>query len=258
MYVFDVEGWPASPARLLSRWTGPGHSVSLATIGGRQYVLHADESLVAPIANGCLPDAASPVGGASEPTLTDVTDLSAPQQVGMLQLEINQPEHCLDALASGVSGSTHYQDVDDPDDTTFAMVSSWNAGLRIFDVRDPAHPTEVAYFNPGRYDLPLTPPDLTRGFSGLLGGLGHLSRGIDIAWAHVRYRPDTGQIWLTTQAGGFWVLELQPQVRARLDLPARPAVFPDGGPARVGSESVRTVGTAGLYCTLGATTAVAP
>jgi hypothetical protein len=259
MYVVDVEGWPARPARLLSRWTGPGHSVSLARIDGRDYVLHADESIVAPISNGCLPDAASPAGGASEPILTEVSDLLAPRQVGVLQLEINQPEHCLDALASGMNGSVHYQDVDDPEDTTFAMVSMWNAGLRIFDVRDPAHPVEVAYFNPGQFDLPAEIPDLTSGFSGMLSGLAYLSRGVDTAWAHVRYRADTGQIWLTTQTGGFWVLELQPQLRARLGLAPMPAVHPDGGPARptgtAGPAPSALVGggDAAFYCTLGRT-----
>ena len=50
--------------------------------------------------------------------------------------------------------------------------------------------------------------------------------GLDQAWAHVRYRQDTGQIWLTTATGGFWVLELEPQVRAALGLPSRPVAAP--------------------------------
>ena len=56
-----------------------------------------------------------------------------------------------------MNASTHYHDVDDPRDTTFAMVSVWNAGLRIFDVRDPAHPRQVAYFNPGRMPTAAAP-----------------------------------------------------------------------------------------------------
>ena len=53
-----------------------------------------------------------------------------------------------------------------------------------FDVRDPLHPTEVAYFNPGV-----------------------VSGKLDQAWAHVRYQPSTGLIWFTTQTGGFWLFE---------------------------------------------------
>ena len=44
--------------------------------------------------------------------------------------------------------------LDDPDHATFAMLSMKNAGLRIFDIRDPSAPKEVAYFNPGQYRAP--------------------------------------------------------------------------------------------------------
>jgi hypothetical protein len=245
--VFDVADWPAQPPRLLSSFTGPGHSIRTATIGGRDYVLHSDESIVGPTSNGCLPTLASPAGGPSEPRLTDVTDLANPTRVGTLRLAINQPEHCLDAVASGVNGSAHYQDVDDPDDTTFAMVSMWNSGLRLFDLRDPADPTEVAYFNPGRYDLGLS--------SNPIDAIGLAGRGMDMAWAHVRYDAATGHIWLATRAGGFWVLELQPQLRAALGLPAMPALHPEGGPVRPAGEVAPATGLAGgsdalLYCTL--------
>jgi hypothetical protein len=244
--IFDVANWPAEPPRLLSSFAGPGHSVRTATIGGRDYVLHSDESIVSPISNGCVPSLATPAGGASEPMLTDVTDLAEPARVGTLSLAINQPEHCLDALASGVNGSSHYQDVDDPDDTTFAMVSMWHSGLRLFDLRDPANPTEVAYFNPGLYDL---------GLSGAIDAIGLPGRGMDMAWAHVRYDAETGHIWLATRAGGFWVLELQPQVRAALDLPEVPTTHPDGGPVRPAGQVAPATGLTGgadalAYCTL--------
>ena len=45
--------------------------------------------------------------------------------------------------------------LDDPDHATFAMLSMKNAGLRIFDIRDPSAPKEVAYFNPGQYRAPV-------------------------------------------------------------------------------------------------------
>jgi hypothetical protein len=111
------------------------------------------------------------------------------------------------------------------------MMSMWNAGLRIVDLRDPRHPTEVGYFNPGAF-----------------GGR------LDKAWAHVRYRPESGQIWLATESGGFWVLELEPQVRAALGLPARPSMAatlkgrarPEPAtPVRAG-----TVDVTAYYCTL--------
>jgi hypothetical protein len=91
-----------------------------------------------------------------------------------------------------------------------------NAGLRVFDVRNPEAPTEVAYFNPGqiRRDDGST----------ILDGAGN----------HIHCDAATGHIWATTRAGGFWVLELEPQVRHSLQLPPADAQHPNGAPARPG------------------------
>ena len=50
--------------------------------------------------------------------------------------------------ADNCSG-THYNDVDDRENTTMALVGSTDAGFRIFDVRDPVHPRPFAFFKPG-------------------------------------------------------------------------------------------------------------
>ena len=252
--IVDIEGWPTRPARVVSRFSGPGHSIREATIGGRTHLLRSEESVLNPTANGCVPEVLTPAGGAAQAFLTDIDDETAPVDRGTLGLAINDPVNCPTQLASGVNASSHYHDVDDPTDTTFAMVSMWNAGLRIFDVRDPDAPVEVAYFNPGAFDVPLldtsgAPVDL------FLNGTGQ--RDLDQAWAHVRYVPETGHIWLATRSGGFWVLELAPQVRAALDLPALPARFPDGTPPRPDSSRfapgapLLTTSQAAFYCTLG-------
>lgn len=81
------------------------------------------------------------------------------------------------------------------------------------------------------------------------------ARGLDQAWAHVRYVPETGHIWLTTRLGGFWVLELEPQTRAALDLPPQPARFPEGAAPRSSNEPVVAQPLLdtqpALYCTIG-------
>jgi hypothetical protein len=252
--VVDIEGWPDRPPRVVSTFAGPGHSIRTATIDGRSYLLRSDESVVNLTANGCLPDL-TPVGGAAQPFLTDLTDETAPVDRGRLTLDINDPAHCLDALASGVNASSHYHDVDDPNDTTFAMVSMWNAGLRVFDVRDPDAPTEVAYFNPGMLGVPLV--DLSG--APLDPGLNlQGQRGFDQAWGHVRYVAETGHLWVATRTGGFWVLELEPQIRAFLGLPARPARSPNGAPPRpagrpavAGPPALDPAGSPTFYGTLG-------
>lgn len=228
------DGSPVGPPRLLSQRAGRGHSIREATIGGRRYLLHSEESVFG-LAYGCLPELAAPFAGPAQPWLTDVSDPTAPRTRSQMGLEINEPEHCLDQVAAQENSSVHYHDVDDPTDTTFVMASMWNAGLRIFDVRDPEHPTEVAYFNPG---------DVAPGPGVVL----------DQAWGHVRWVPERGQVWLATARGGFWVLRLEGQVREHLDLPVDRPV--DRG--RPGTVGLALAGRPGLdlapvTCTLGAT-----
>jgi len=256
LLILDVEGWPAQPASVIGRIATPGHSIRPATIGGRAFLVTSDESIVNLTAKGCLPDQLTPVGGASQPSLLDLSDETNPVIRSQFRLPINEPENCLEQVASGTNASVHYQDVDDPTDTTFMLASMWNAGLRVVDVRDPDDPQEAAYFNPGRFRV--GDPSGGGGFVG--GALALQSMNmLDQAWAHSRYVPETGHIWLATRSGGFWVLELQPQVRAALGLPERPAVHPDGGPARPPETTtpVASVTPAGVNCVLDPTLALA-
>lgn len=238
--IVDVTGWPARAPRVLSQVEGRGHSIRLANINGRTYALHSEESIVGPLAKGCVPEQLNPFAGAAQPWLSDVTDPTNPKmRISQFTLAINDPANCATEIADGVNASVHYHDVDDPNHTTFAMLSMWNAGLRIVDIRDPYHPREVGYFNPGAF---LTPGDDVL---------------LDKAWGHIRYIASTGQIWFATQSGGFWVVELEPQVRKALGLPKRPTVNPDGGPARPTSSVVAVApanqNTEQYYCTLATT-----
>jgi len=237
--IVDVSHWPARPPVVLSQVQGRGHSIRLGTIGGRTYALHSEESVVDPLAKGCVDAYLNPVGGAAQPWLSDVTDPRHPiMRISQFRLAINDPANCATQVADQVNASVHYHDVDDPAHTTFAMLSMWNAGLRIADLRDPHHPTEVAYFNPGAMKTAAGPAVL------------------DQAWGHVRYLPQTGQIWFATATGGFWVVELEPQVRAYLGLPPKPSLHPAGAPARplstVNEVFTARPDTAKYYCTLGA------
>lgn len=240
--IVDLAGWPTTKPKVLSQVKGRGHSIRLATVGGRRYVLHSEESIVDPAAKGCVPQEANPFTGAAQPWMSDVTDPTRPvMRVGQFRLEINEPQNCPAQAASGVNASVHYHDVDNPDRTTFAMLSMWNAGVRIVDVRNPRRMREVGYFNPGAFRTE--------------GG----AVTLDKAWGHIRYVPETGHIWFATETGGFWVVELEPQVRRSLGLPPRPSVSPHGAPARPASTVSLPVALAAVradttawYCTLGA------
>jgi hypothetical protein len=235
--IVDITGWPARKPIVLSQVEGRGHSVRLANIDGRTYVVHSEESIVGPTAKGCVSANVNPFGGASQPWLSDVTDPRHPvMRVSQMTLAINDPGNCGREAADSEDASVHYQDADNEQHTSFVMASMWNAGLRLFDVRQPLHPREVAYFNPGLFGRPSD--------NGLL----------DKAWGHVHYDETTGQIAFATQSGGFWVVELEPQVRALLGLPSLPSLHPDGSAPR--PDDTITLGppvlvTEQYYCTLG-------
>jgi hypothetical protein len=235
--IVDITGWPGRPPRIRNQVQGRGHSIRLATINGRAYALHSEESIVGPTAKGCVPETLNPFAGVAQPWLSDVTDPAHPKmRVSQMTLAINDPANCDREVLDGENASVHYHDVDNPSHTRFVMASMWNAGLRLFDVRDPLHPKEAAYFNPGMW---LKPGDDVL---------------LDKAWGHVRYDAEKGQIWFATQSGGFWVVELEPQVRRALGLPAITVHHPRGSAPRP-ADTITSLGTAVTasesYCTLG-------
>lgn len=252
--ILDIKDWLADPVnarpKVISQKQGRGHSVRTATIGGKRFVLHSEESVLGPTA-GCLPETLNPAVGPAQPWLTDISNEENPQLISQFGLEINEAVNCPEAVRSNVRTGVHYHDVDNEDDTTFVMASMWNAGVRVFDVRDPARPVEVAYFNPGDVDPsthrvnPINPND-----DGVV---------LDRAWGHVRWLANKNQMWFATESGGFWVAELQNQVLAQLGLDKHGRVakarLPEG---RSGREGVATsppavpLLTVRLYCTLSA------
>ena len=208
--IMDITDWLAGKGNpvVLSQESGRGHSVRVATIGatvvngqavgGTRYVLHSEESVFG-TAYSCVPQEAGPFAGPAQPWLTDVGDPYHPKTVVQFGLEINDPKNCPEQLQAKENESVHYHDVDDPTDTTFVTASMWNAGIRLFDVRNPTQPTEVAYFNPADVDRTS-------------------NVDLDHAWGHIRYLPDKGQLWFGTADGGFWVVGIERQVRDYLQL----------------------------------------
>jgi hypothetical protein len=129
------------------------------------------------------------LGWAFEAFVSEVTRPSKARNVSMLRLAINEPEFCDVRKTSGHDPWVSYHMVDNPYDAKFAAISFGSAGLRIFDIRQPSSAREVAYFNHG----PL-----------VHAGVSHYD-----AARRLLYVPG---------ASGFWVLEIEPQVRARLEL----------------------------------------
>ena len=185
-----------SPMKILGEVDGPGHGLDWFRSGGRDYLLHSNEGGTGGImgqpekGDTCKPyPRPTALGWGFEAIVSDVTRPDKARNVSMLKVAINDPEHCEARKASKRDPWIAYHLIDNPQNAKFAAVNFGSAGLRIFDIRKPASPSEVAYFNHG---------------SPVHAGVGHYdaARGLIYAGGN----------------GGFWVLELEPQVRVRLGL----------------------------------------
>jgi hypothetical protein len=190
----------------------------------------------------CKPEGSPNMGIADQNArvyLTDIGNELAPETVSSMWLEINTPEagYCaaqLDAnlgptcriassaASQGCVSTPHYHQVDNPADATFAMLSMTSAGLRIWDIRKPEQPHEVAYWNSGQINnttgcipspflVPVDACDIEVATAG--------TTLYDPIGAYAHYDAGTGYIWVNTRASGLWVLKLEEQVRDALGLP---------------------------------------
>jgi hypothetical protein len=118
------------------------------TIGGHPYLVEIDEF-----------GAQSAVGAGR---IIDIGDETRPEVVSNLRLEVHQPEHF--ATTAGDAGANnpiqgyagHYCSVPQRDDPGIVACSMILSGLRVFDIRDPHHPREIAYFNAPRPERSVT------------------------------------------------------------------------------------------------------
>jgi hypothetical protein len=193
VYIIDLT---RTPYTIIGEVDGPGHGLDWFRAGGKDYILHSNEGGTGGImgqpekGDPCKPyPRPTALGWAFEAYISDITDPAKAHNVSMIQLAINQPEFCNVRKASGRDPWLAYHLIDNPMNAHFAAVNFGDAGLRIFDIRDPLKPTEVAYFNHG------TP-----------------------VHAGVGYYDAARKLILFSDVGGFKVLQIEPKVRARLGI----------------------------------------
>ena len=178
----DIQARRANPqVRPIGALTWPSVSTPQnaipITIAGRPYVLEIDEF-----------GAGRRVGAGR---IIDVSNERKPFVVSNLRLEVHQQENfdriAGDPGATPFGYSAHYCNVprrDDPGIVACGMISS---GLRVFDIRNPQHPREVAYFN-----APVT------------GG----SQGYPQVMASPTFVPERREIWYVDANSGFYAVRL--------------------------------------------------
>ena len=147
---------------------GTGESAIPVKINGHPYIVTVDEAGAASAADGWPGACARGFGAFGFPQIVDVADETHPKIVAKLRMEVDDPANCASLLAEtppdipgtapgtnlpAISGTTNYSVeacvADNPDDTKMLACGAQNAGLRVFDVSDPIHPKEIAYWKSG-------------------------------------------------------------------------------------------------------------
>jgi hypothetical protein len=153
------------------------------TIKGHPYVVEIDEF-----------GAQSKVGAAR---IIDIGDERNPKVISDLRLAVHNPENfAAQANDPGANNpiqgyAGHYCNVPTRVDPTIVACSMILSGLRIFDIRDPAKPFEVAYFN-----APVS-PRVTPFFV-----------ASNWAMSSPSFVPERKEIWYTDGYSGFYVVRV--------------------------------------------------
>jgi hypothetical protein len=167
-----------------------GHTVRRARIAGRPYIFSSGEAPV--------------VGADNCPWawghVLDMSDERNPVPVSEIKLEVNEQSNCPRTGPDDAVYSIHYIGVDDEENTTRVLYTYYTGGLRVFDVRDPANPREVAYYHP--------PPKEETVLKPVSPFFGDVHKPTwDSVTSDVRYRAGENHIWAVSIANGFQILE---------------------------------------------------
>ncbi len=165
------------------------------TISGRRYIIEIDE-----FSRGLGSGTVSPPIGAAR--IIDVADEKNPFVLSDIRLEVNQAEHAEELkndpgarfFLQGYTG--HYCSVPQRKDPGILACSFILSGLRVFDIRNPSAPKEIAYFNG-----PLSPTHAPLGAFPNQGGGSY-------AMSAPAFAPSRGEIWYSDGNSGFYAVRL--------------------------------------------------
>ena len=133
--------------------TGVGQQTEPLTYNGKNYLFTTDElTMGSPNVGGragACAQGLSPFGFAR---IINVNNLRHPFIVSKLRLQVDNPVKCDindDAPFTSAFGyDTHYCNVNRTVDPTMLGCGQFEAGMRLYDIANPAKPMEIGYFNP--------------------------------------------------------------------------------------------------------------
>ena len=202
---------PNPQVKLISKLFWKDGSVAQHTIPvriqGKPYIVFVDEGGSGGITSAAQLQAACAAGLPPFPMarIIDISDETNPRIVSRLGLETHDPKNC-NAVVPDLTGlsiftyGSHYCSVDNKQKATTLACGYFNSGIRIFDIRDPASPKEVAYYNPAGTTTPS--PGSNHTFAG-----NWRAGGPDWCSAQVHLNADNGTVWSTCQDNGLLSLK---------------------------------------------------
>ena len=164
-------------------------------IQGRRYLVEVDEFSTekgspVPVSNG------ERVGAAR---IIDIENEQDPRVVSDIRLAVNQPENRAELAGDPGASSpaqgyaAHYCSVPRYEDPGIVACSFIASGLRVFDIRDPARPKEIAYFVAPAGSPTLGGPD---------------GPPSNYAMSGPAFVPERGEIWYSDGNTGFYALRV--------------------------------------------------
>jgi hypothetical protein len=192
---------PNPQVREVGRVTWPNVTIPQNAIpftrNGHPYILEIDEYSSSGSGGGPINVSAhGPVVGAGR--IIDIGDERNPKVISNLRLEVHQPENRA-AIADdpGAQNPTqgyagHYCNLPTRTDPTIVACSMIISGLRVFDIRDPHNPREVAYFN-----APVRPHQSAAFFE-----------PSNWAMSSPAFVPERKEIWYSDGFNGFFVVRV--------------------------------------------------
>ena len=188
--VSQIQARVTNPqARLVSVLTWPTKSTPQTTIpvtiNNHPFLIEIDE-----FGSGAT------IGAAR---IIDIADETKPFVISNIKLEVNMPENQMSQVNDpGVGDSVdlqnytgHYCSVPNRDEPGVLGCTFILSGLRLFDIRDPYAPKEIAYFNPPLGE-PAEPGQERSNF----------------AMSSIAFVPERSEIWYTDGNSGFYALRV--------------------------------------------------
>jgi hypothetical protein len=149
--------------------------------------------------------------------IIDISDEKNPKEVAKLMLEVHDPANCVTTLPEALNPvfvyDSHYCNVDDLRNAKVLACSYFEAGLRVFDIHDPYHPREIAYFKAPAMGTKVIPGSNLWNFTG--GRTGTVfNRTADWASSFIRFHKYRNELhlWFTSQDNGFIVVKFANQL----------------------------------------------